>query len=173
MGAIVLPPIEVELYAGAQKLVESDKAVTFEGRLRMGAIGVAARFTQFREPVADSLMSTLSLDLWSVAASYRFRVSADIELEPELGVAGLRYAGDGQMPLTDSGGVAGLVMRARLGSSAALVGSGRVFAMSETGNAIEGRVGVAVGPLQLSYRSCKFDAGPALEGPEVGLGFRF
>lgn len=118
-------------------------------------------------------MSTLALDLWSLGASYRFRASAGIELEPELGVAGLRYAGDGQMPLTDRGGVVGLGMRVRLGSQAALVGSGRFFVMGETGTAIEGRAGIAVGPLQLSYRSVKFDAGPALEGPEVGLGFRF
>lgn len=162
---------EAELYAGAQRLVESDKAFTGEGRVRFGALGIGGRFTQFREP-ADN-MTTLTLDLWSIGASYRIRAGQRLTIEPELGVAGLRFAGDGEMPLAQLGASFGATARVEVAPGLAFVGTARYFAMGDLTTAIEGRAGIAAGPLQLSYRRVKLDTGPALEGPEVGVGLRF
>lgn len=169
---LVLPPISAEIYGGVQQLVESDKAISFAGRLRFGDFGIVTRFTQFREPAPES-MSTLTLDMWSVGASYRFRAGSRTTIEPEVGLAGLRFAGDGEMPLTKVGAAIGASARIDLVAHAAIVASARYLAMEELGTGIEGRAGIAVGPLQLSYRRLALDAGPALEGPEVGVGLRF
>jgi len=162
-----------DLYGGAQKLVESDAAFSFEGRLLFAkTVGVAARFTQFREREDD--MSPLKLDLWSIAGTYRIAASSRLEISPEVGVAGLTFRGDGMSPLTELGLVGGASARFRIATSTALVAAARYFKLSNAGSAVEGRAGIAVGPLQLSYRAVSFyEAGPPLEGPEVGLGFAF
>lgn len=162
-----------DIYGGVQKLVESDRAFTFDGRLLFAkTVGVAARFTQFRERQDD--MSLLKLDLWSMAGTYRIQASSRLDVSPEIGIAGLKFRGDGMPPLTELGMVVGASARLRLAQSTALVGAARYYNMSNAGSAVEGRVGIAVGPLQLSYRAVSFyDAGPPLEGPEVGLGFAF
>lgn len=162
-----------DVYAGVQKLVESDRAYSFDGRLLIDQkVGIAARFTQFQE--RQEMGAPLKLDLWSVAATYRLRVSDRLELDPELGIAGVGFRGDGQPMLTEVGGMAGVGVRYKVAPYTALFGAGRLFQMSGAANAIEGRAGVSVGPVQLSYRAVMFiDAGPPLEGPEVGVGFRF
>ena len=169
---LTLSPVEVDLYAGAQKVVESDKSLSADARVRFGDLGVGGRYTQFREPAVEPAMSTLTLGVWSLSASYRIR-SGGFEIEPELGVAGLRYGGDGQMPLYETGIEMGVSGRLRIANQTNLLASGRGYSLGDTGSALEGRAGIAVGPLQVSYRYLKFEVGPALMGPEVGLGARF
>lgn len=167
-------PLNADFYAGAQKLVESDRAMTGEARLRAGDVGIGGRFTQFQEPNSDPRMTTpLRLNLWQATVSYRFRPTGSFEIEPEFGVAGLKFWGDGLMPLTEQGPTGGISLRARIAEHTALVGGPRFYGFADAGVAIEARVGVAVGPVQVSYRYLKFDESPALEGPEAGLGFRF
>ena len=174
-GALAAPSISAGVYAGAQKLVESDKAYSLDARILFDKkLGVAARFTQFREPAPEPMMSTLKLDLFSMAATYRLAVSPALEISPELGFAVTSFRGDGMQRLQEAGGVAGVSARYKLAPQLALVGAGRIYQLSGAASAVEGRAGVAVGPLQLSYRSVYFyDAGPPLEGPEVGLAFGF
>lgn len=172
---VLLPSFGIagDLYGGLQKLVESDAAYSLEGRLLFGpTVGVAGRFSQFRERTAE--MSTLVLDLWSASATFQVQASQRVTFSPEIGVAGLRFRGDGEEPLSELGSVAGISARVRLAHGAALVGSGRVYLMTGAGSAVELRAGIATGPIQLSYRALSFyEAGPPLEGPEVGLGFTF
>lgn len=170
-----MPNVNVsgDVYAGTQKLVDSDRAFSFEGRLLFNRIGVAARLTQFQER-QDVMQPPLKLDLASVALTYRFRVSPRLALDPELGVAMLAFRGDGAPMLTEQGGVVGVGARYEVAKHVSLVGAARLFQMPGNASAIEGRIGIAAGPVQLSYRRVSFvDAGPPLEGPEAGIGFSF
>lgn len=168
-----LTPVTFDLYGGAQKVVESDKAFGGAARVRFGNFGIGGELTRYQEPSALPEMGVLTLHTWSVTASYKIKIGPRVAIEPEAGGAGLRFAGDGMPPLVEGGVVAGLRLRVGIADGTALFGVPRVYAFDGGNGAIEGRAGIAVGPLELSYRYLKYEDAPSLEGPEVGGRFVF
>lgn len=163
---------DVELYLGMASVADSDGAMRASLRASSGRFGIGIDNTRYFEQTPTIMgPQYLHLDVWSLTGAYRAVEMGDrgnTAVWLSAGIAG--QASDGLHVL---GATIGAEVAHNLNSAVGLEGSARVFAMQDDIRAIELRVGVAASILRLSYRVLKFNVGPALRGPEVGVALRF
>jgi hypothetical protein len=173
-GTIVVAPQEpssatVEGYAGAQKVFESTGSVS----LALSVVDRRFRFnvgmTQYYEDQMEG--NRLTMMMPSVSAGVRVDPGGPTQLWLEGGATMARIQGD---PAGDSSLVAPTVAARvvhSLSPRLALHGDAEAMFFSHDVRAFGGRVGVRFEHVELAFRALDFNVGPALFGPELGVGF--
>jgi hypothetical protein len=165
------PPPEpwlLELYLGAQSVVDSDHSISVDARLGRGWFGLSAHDTSFFERMMGTEMTT-RLDLWSIAFAPRLVQADESSVWLEVGIAGVRTVPD----LSLHGASAALRLEHDFTADLALDVLGRVFAFSDDVRALELGLGLRWSIVRLAWRQVDFNTGPPLRGPELGVVLRF
>ncbi len=168
-------PVSFDAYMGAQKVVESDGSYTFEGALTAGRLRLGGTLTNYfeKQGPAGSSAPMLYVNVGALTAGWRMTGDGATRVYAEAGLAAVATIDD---PVADSrvyGVTTGLRMEHRLAAKFALLGEARVYRLQNDIRARELRVGAHVSVLRVSYRVLDFNVGPALHGPELGIGVRF
>jgi hypothetical protein len=156
-------------YVGAQKVFESDGAIAVElaiadRRLRLG--GALTRFFE-RQPNGD----TLTLTMPSLALGVRLNNDDSTRVYLEGGVVSAMTKNDPMMESSITGAIGGVVAEHSLSKDSTLVGAARVMRFPDDIRAASIRAGVRFHHVQASFSILDFNVGPALYGPELGVGF--
>ncbi len=157
-------------YVGAQKVFESDGAIALElaiadRRLRLG--GALTRFYE-RQPSGD----TLTLTMPSLALGVRIDDSEITRVYLEGGVVGALTKNDPMaMDSSITGALGGVVAEHTLSKHTTLIGAARVMGFQDDVRAASVRAGIRFRHVQASFSILDFNVGPALYGPEIGVGF--
>ena len=163
---------DVRVYVGVLSVEESDGAAAVSLRASYGPIGIELDDTSFYERDETSLRNEfITLDVWSLNLAYRAVATGPEERTAVWLKAGL--AGANSDGLGIFGAVVGAEVAHNFTSAVGVEGSARVFNYQDGIRALELRTGVAASFVRLSYRVLKFNVGPALRGPEVGVSLSF
>lgn len=159
----------IDGYVGAQKVFESDAAIALELAvsdrwLRLG--GTLTRFYE-RQPSGD----TLTLTMPSLALGVRIDDSSATRVYLEAGVVGAMTKHDPMMDSSITGMLGGVVAEHSLSKHTTLVGAARLMGFQDDVRAASLRAGVRYRHVQASFSILDFNVGPALYGPEIGVGF--
>ena len=158
--------VGMELQAGMQSLRGSDFAASTAARFSAGPLTMSGAATAYFETLPNG--DQLSFNTWRVGAGYRYLVDNRAELFVEVGPTGASSEG-----LDLFGGVASVGGRIALSDAVGIDGALRGYSYTDNILAAEASAGLRLSFLRIGYRWRKFDIGPALEGPELGLSFGF
>lgn len=159
----------VEGYAGAQKVFESDGSVSLALSVVDQRLRFNAALTQYYEDRMDG--GRLTMMMPSLTAGVRIDPGGSTQLWLEGGATMARTKGD---PAGDSMLVAptfGARLVHPLSARLALLGDAEGMWFSHDVRAVAGRVGVRFEHVEVAFRALDFNVGPALFGPELGVGF--
>jgi len=163
------PAAIVEGYAAAQKVFESTGSVS----LALSVVDRHLRFnvgvTQYYEDRMDG--GRLTMMMPSLSAGVRLDTASATQVWLEGGATAARIKGD---PAGDSTLVAptlGARVVHPLSPRLALLGDAEGMFFSHDVRAFGGRVGVRFEHVEVAFRALDFNVGPALFGPELGVGF--
>lgn len=163
---------DIHLYLGMMSVYESDGAMRGTIRASSGNYGVALDGTRFYEEQRTPMaVTTVHLDVWSIRGTYRAVRTGDNHRTAVWLHAGL--AGQSSDGLHLLGVAVGADVAHNINHALGVEAGARVFAMQDDIRAVEVRAGVAASILRVSYRVLKFNVGPALRGPEVGVALQF
>jgi len=163
---------DVRLYLGLQSVDDSNGALSGSIRSSYGDLGIEIDDIRYyeRQEARDG-PDYLSLDVWSMSIAYRVAATGPEDRTAVWLKGGLAGAN------SDGLGIFGLVVGAEVahnvGSTVGLESSIRMFSYQDQIRALELRAGVAASIMRLSYRVLKFNVGPPLQGPEVGVSLSF
>jgi hypothetical protein len=173
-GVVAAAPLEpmvatVEGYAGAQKVFESNGSLSVglsvvDRRLRLNVA-----MTEYYEDRMDG--GRLTMMMPSLSAGIRVDPGGPTQLWLEGGATMVRIKGD---PAGDSSLIAptlGARLVHSLSARLALLGGAEGKFFSHDVRAFGGRVGVRFEHIEVAFRALDFNVGPALFGPELGVGF--
>lgn len=171
--AVVVPaqPVSasVEAYAGAQKVFESTGSVSLALSVVDRRFRINAGLTQYYEDRMDD--GRLTMMMPSLSGGVRIDAGGPTQLWLEGGATMARIKGD---PAGDSSLVAptlGARVVHPLTPRLALHGDATAMFFSHDVRAVGGRVGLRFAHVELAFRALDFNVGPALFGPELGVGF--
>jgi hypothetical protein len=159
----------VSAYAGAQKVFESDGAIALELAVsdrwfRLG--GTLTRLYE-RQPSGDRLTLTMP----SLALGARIDDSRTTRVYLEAGVVGAITRHDPMMDSSITGVLGGVHAEHSLSRHATLIGAAKLMAFEDDVRAASLRAGIRYRHVQASFSILDFNVGPALYGPELGVGF--
>lgn len=163
----------VDVFVGLQSVVNSDGAATFQLRAHTAGFGVGFAGTSYYERVpglsGSDYLRMDNFDLHVTARVLRvLRAGRATELWVRGGLAGVS-SHDFQV----FGGSLAVDGTTELGGALAVSGSARYARFQDDLTAVELTGGVHLSILRVGYRMLRFDVGPPLKGPEVGLAWRF
>jgi len=163
---------DVRVYMGLQSVDESNGALSGSIRSSYGDLGIEIDDVRYYERVrTGSGADYLQLDVWSMSVAYRAMATGPGERTAVWLKGGLAGAH------SDGLGIFGLVLGAEVAHNVSenvgIESSARVFSYQDHIRALELRTGVAASILRVSYRLLKFNVGPPLQGPEVGVSLSF
>jgi len=171
-----------DLYLGLQSVADSDYSGSFHARGRVGWFGFEGGLTSFFErtakPGSNDDTELLRLHLWHMSSIVRIAgpdedgPPGDRPSGPEL-TAAIGLAGMSSVDLNLLALRLGLDARIPINERVGIFGSAAMYTFEDEVSAREGRVGVNISMVQLSYRVTNFNTGPALHGPEIGAQWRF
>jgi hypothetical protein len=161
-------PMRVALSLGLQSVKDSDGATMGSLRITKGILGVAIAGTRYYED-APVMGGVIHMNVWSLSAVARLLRSGDTELWVSGGVG---ETSSNQFERI-MGATVGAELEHVLTPSLRVGGSARYYALEHDMRASELRAAVSASFLSLGYRVFRFNVGPALRGPEVGLALRF
>ncbi len=157
-------------YLGAQKVFESDGAATLELAVADRWLRLSGSLTRFyeRQPTGDALTLTMP----TLALGVRIDDSTATRVYVEAGMASAMTKHDPMMmDATVTGALAGVYAEHSLSKDTTLIGSAKVMALQDNVRAASIRAGVRYHHVQASFSVLDFNVGPALFGPEIGVGF--
>jgi hypothetical protein len=156
-------------YVGAQKVLESDGAFALELAVSDRWFRVGGSLTRFYEsqPGHDALTLTVP------ALAFGVLVASDetTRVYLEGGIATAITRNDPMMDSSLSGVLGGVYAEHALSKHATVIGSARLMGLEDDVRAASLRAGVRYKHVQASFSVLDFNIGPALYGPEVGIGF--
>ena len=163
------PGATVEGYAAAQKVFESTGSVS----LALSVVDQHLRFnvgvTQYYEDRMDG--GRLTMMMPSLSAGVRLDTGGPTQLWLEGGATAARIKGDPAGNSTLVAPTFGARVVHPLSPRLALLGDAEGMFFSNDVRAFGGRVGVRFEHVELAFRALDFNVGPALFGPELGVGF--
>jgi hypothetical protein len=160
---------EARLYLGIHSVEDSNGAGVVSLRSSFGASGIELDDIRYFERMADG--EYLSMDVWAIGFAHRAMSMGQDDrtaLWLKGGLAGARSEG-----LALLGAVVGAELAHNLSPALGVEASARYFLLQDDIRAIELRAGIAASVLRVSYRMMRFDVGPPLRGPEVGVALSF
>ena len=162
------PPATFHLYVGAQKVHDSDGALTLEASVRDTRFILIGTYTRFYESQQGE---PLQLSMPTLAFGLPIANDNGTHLYLEGGVVLAKTKNDPVMDSSISGGLLGIRLETPLAQDIQLVGDAQTMVFESDIRAKAGRIGVRFHGAQLSMRVVDFNVGPALWGPELGFGF--
>lgn len=156
-------------YVGAQKVFESDGAVALELAVSDRRLRLAGALTRFYERQPERQALTLTMP--SLALGVRIDDSSATRVYLEAGVVGAVTKHDPVMDSSITGALGGVVAEHSLSKHTTLVGAARLMGFQDDVRAASLRAGVRFRHVQASFSILDFNVGPALYGPEIGVGF--
>jgi hypothetical protein len=157
-------------YFGAQKVFESDGAIALELAISDRRLRLAGGLTRFYEEQSSG--DALTLTMPSLALGVRIDDSASTRVYLEGGAVGALTKNDPMMADSSiTGALGGVYAEHALSKRAMLVGGARVMAFQDDVRATSLRAGIRYRHVQASFSVLDFNVGPALYGPEIGVGF--
>lgn len=164
------PRSRVDFYAGAQKVHDSNAAVSLELAFVDERFRLSGAVTRFYEDQGLG-REMLTLTMPSLTAGIRVDEGGPTRVFLEAGLVGARTRYDPEMSTSITGGLGGVRVEHRIARKTAVIGDAHAMIFSDGIRARAVRLGARVGVLQASFRVLDFNIGPALYGPEVGLRF--
>jgi hypothetical protein len=159
----------LEGYFGAQKLFESDGAISAELAIvdrRLRLTGSLTRYYE-RQPTG----TTLTMTMPTLALGVRIDDSRTTRVYLEAGAAAAMTRHDPVMDSSITGFVFGAHAEQVITRRTSLIGDAKVIAFQDDVRATVLRAGVRYGLVQAAFSVLDFNVGPALYGPEVGVRF--
>jgi hypothetical protein len=159
----------VSAYAGGQKVFESDGAIALELAVSDRWFRIGGTLTRFyeRQPDRDALTLTMP----SLAFGIRIDDSPTTRVYLEAGAVGALTKNDPMLDSSITGMLGGVYAEHSLSKHTTLIGAARVMGFQDDVRAASVRAGVRYRHLQASFSVLDFNVGPALYGPELGIGF--
>ncbi len=160
---------ETRIYLGLHSVEGSNGAGVASLRSSFGDNGLELDDIRYFERMADG--QYLSMDVWSMSLAHRAVATGKgnrTALWLKGGLAGAHSDGLGLF-----GAVVGAELTHNLGPSLGFETGARYFFYQDDIRAVELRAGVAASILRVSYRLLRFDVGPPLRGPELGVALSF
>jgi hypothetical protein len=166
------PGTDVRLYLGLHSVDDSSGALSGSIRSSYGSMGIEIDDIRYYERQSAAEGSDyLSLDVWSMSVAYRALAAGPEERTAVWLKGGL--TGSHSEGLGIFGFVIGAEVAHNVGSAVGVESSARLFYYQDLIHALELRAGVAASVMRVSYRIMKFNVGPPLQGPEVGVSLSF
>lgn len=166
------PGTAVSLYLGLESVKGSDGAGAVSLRTSYGDFGIGLADTVYFESIRTKQgPDELEMHAWAMTGAWRAHRADDADDTSVWLQAGL--AGTSSQGLQIFGAVVGAAVTHNLIGAIGLEGTARVFAYQDDIRALEVRGGLAVSMFRLSYRVLKYNVGPALKGPELGVAMQF
>jgi hypothetical protein len=166
-------PTHLDLFLAYENVRDSDGSLNIAARISRGPIGFGFTSSSYFESARldkGEPEEGVNLTLWDASVRGRaLRVADATELWLSLGLSGL-HSNQFEDVL---GGAAGAEIRHHLTPALRVEGGARGMLYPDDVNAAELRAGVTASVLHAGYRYLRFNVGPALQGPEVGLSLRF
>jgi hypothetical protein len=150
-------------------VVESDGAIAIELAVRDRWLRLGGSLVRYYERQASGSMLTLTMPALTLGAKISDSDTTRVYLE-----AGAVYAKTHNDPVMDtaiSGVLGGVHVEHELSPRTSIIGDASVMAFQADVRAAALRAGVRYRMVQLSLRMLDFNVGPALYGPELGVGF--
>jgi hypothetical protein len=163
------PTARVAGYLGAQKVFESDGAISFELAVSDRWLRLAGSLIRFYERQADRPALTLTMP--SLALGVRISDSNATRVYLEAGAVGAITKHDPMMDSSITGFVGGMHVEHSLSSRTTLIGAAKLMQFQDDVRATSARAGVRYRHVQASFSVLDFNVGPALYGPELGVAF--
>jgi hypothetical protein len=163
------PPARIHGYAGAAKMYESDGAVSLELAVVDKRFRIDGGLTHYFEDQMDSGRITMTMP--TLTGGIRIDDLGKTGVWVEGGVVHVQTKGDPNGNTTITGPIAGIRVEHALSPKLSLLGTADGMFFKDDIKAYGGRVGLRYGHLQATFRIVDFNVGPALFGPEVGVGF--
>jgi hypothetical protein len=161
---------QVAGYFGGQKVFESDGAIALELSVSDRWLRLGATLTRFYERQASG--ETLTLTMPSLALGARIDDSNTTRVYVEAGAVGAMTKHDPMMMNSSITGVlGGIDVEHSLSKRTTLIGAAKLMAFQDDVRAASLRAGVRYRHVQASFSILDFNVGPALYGPELGVGF--
>jgi hypothetical protein len=161
----------VHAYAGVQKVFESDGALALELSVTDKWFRLSGTLTRFfeRQPYQSD---PLTMTMPALALGLRVSDRDNTRVYLEAGVTGAYTRNDPMgMDSSINGGLAGAHVEHTLSSRTTLLGDARLLAFEDDVRGASLRAGVRYRHVQASFSVLDFNIGPALFGPEIGVGF--
>lgn len=170
-GAALAGPPHLELFLGGHAPVGSNAAFVGDVRGAIGGLGLAVTGARYLEHIENKMdAQTVSLDLVTVSMTGRAVRADATELWVEVGVG----VTDSNLYAPMFGGQAGLRAEHAISPQLAIMARGRYIGFDEGDvSAIELGGSVRAGVIAVGYRSLKFNVGPPIHGPDVGVAVGF
>jgi hypothetical protein len=165
-------PVTVELYVGAQKVVDSDGSLSVDVALVDRWIRLAASVTEYVER-GEAAGPMVRVTMPSLTIGARVIDGDRTRLYAEAGWALATTANDAGMDTTIAGVEGGVRLEQLLGRSVALLADARLMAFQADVAAREARIGAQFRYVRASFRVLDLDVGPPLYGPELGVAATF
>lgn len=162
-------PSRLSVYAGAQKVHESDGSASIELAITQDRLRLAGTYSHYFERKMGG--GVLTMGMPTLTGGIRIDDMGATAVYLEGGVVHARTNGD---PMGDSkitGPIVGMRVEHSLAKKVSLLGDVQQMWFGDGVRASAGRVGVRWGHVQASVRILDFNVGPALYGPEVGVRF--
>ena len=163
------PSATVEGYAGAQKVFESNGSVSLALSVVDSRIRLNAGFTQYYEDRMDGGRLTMAMP--SLTGGVRIDPGGPTQFWLEGGATMARTKGE---PAGDSSLVAptvGARLVYQVSPRTSLLATAEGMFFSNDIRAFGGRVGLRFNHVEAAFRALDWNVGPALFGPELGVGF--
>jgi hypothetical protein len=158
--------------ASAQKVMDSDGAFRLRTNVLFNRVGFELGFDHYYEHISEKGRAPEDVKMNLIEATGLVRL---FDLKPfrgELRGGFIVAASTHFTPLP--GGVVGAQLSARAHDFLTLRASGRAMFFDDEIRAYEGSAGILAAKfIWMGYRALKFDVGPVIEGPELGLAFEF
>ncbi len=162
---------DVTVYFGLAAVEDSDGAMAMSLRASYGDLGLEIADTKYFERDERMPSDYLTMDVWTLGFAYR-AVAAGADERTAIWLKG-GLAGASSYGLSVLGAVGGAELAHNVSSTLGLHSSARLFAYQDGIRGVELRTGFAASIVRVSYRVLKFNVGPALRGPEVGVSLSF
>lgn len=158
--------VDVDVTTDFQVVKDSDFALGSMIRASFENFTLSTAYTTYAEELP--MDEVLAFTMWRVTGGYRI-------VSPGVGAITLDGGPTGAhaRSLTMVGMVAGVTGRAAVANAVGVDAAARGYIYNEGSSAVELEVGARISVVRVGYRWTKFDVGPALEGPQLGLAFSF
>lgn len=166
---VAAPGPRLDVYAGAQKLHDSDGSASLHVAVSEHRFRMAGALTHYFENLPGG--GRLTMTMPQLTAGVRIDHLGATRVFVEGGVVYAKTAGDPMENTSLTGAIIGIDVEHQLSPRFSVIGTGHTLHFKHDVEATALRLGLRVGHVQASLRVLDFNVGPALWGPEVGVRF--
>jgi hypothetical protein len=160
---------QFELYAGVQKVHDSDGSWNFEASVTDFRLRIKLGVARYYETLTSG--DRLTMTMPQLTIGWRIDDLGATAVYLEGGGATASTKGDPMADSSITGPLLGTRVEHRLGARTTAIGDAAAMWFGDGVRAYQARIGLRYGPVEGSVRVLDFNVGPPLYGPELGLRF--